>query len=168
MGQEGLTHDMISGDIPTGRTASSNGIACVFRNQLYSGHFVRLSKNNLGDYEVYDLPSPRITHALKKRGSVHNVDVFTERVSKDGHVWCGYSEVEEVVASPPYLPQQSVTIGLEEVPSILVQGPLTTSFLHDEPEFLSRVERWTSTLCTVEEDEFGILAALPILAFAFR
>jgi hypothetical protein len=47
MGQEGLTHDMTSGDIPTGRTASSNGIACVFRNQLYSGKLPLLPNVNL-------------------------------------------------------------------------------------------------------------------------
>lgn len=57
---------------------------------------------------------------------------------------------------------------LEQVPKILVEGPFPTSFLHDEPEFQSRVKKWASTLRTVDQDEFGILTALPTLAFAFN
>ncbi|KAM6495281.1 hypothetical protein JOM56_009904 [Amanita muscaria] len=56
---------------------------------------------------------------------------------------------------------------LEEVPSTLIQGPLPTSFLDNEPEFQLTVRTWASTLRAVEGDEYGIIPALPILALAY-
>ncbi|KAF8335578.1 hypothetical protein F5887DRAFT_891839, partial [Amanita rubescens] len=57
---------------------------------------------------------------------------------------------------------------LEEVPSALVQGPLPTPFLDNEPEFQLAARTWASTLRPVEGDEYGIIPALPSLALAHK
>ncbi|KAM6496619.1 hypothetical protein JOM56_007092 [Amanita muscaria] len=55
---------------------------------------------------------------------------------------------------------------LKEVPKAL-QVPLPTSYLDNQTKFQLVVRTWASTLSSVEEDEYGILTALPNLAFAY-
>ncbi|KAF8340064.1 hypothetical protein F5887DRAFT_1136662 [Amanita rubescens] len=75
--------------------------------------------------------------------------------------WMDGAKVTEIV-----IPPKEVADHFDELYQ-LKEVPLPTSCLDNQTKFQLAVRTWASTLSSVEEDEYGILTALPNLAFAY-
>ncbi|KAF9440727.1 hypothetical protein P691DRAFT_73061 [Macrolepiota fuliginosa MF-IS2] len=81
--------------------------------------------------------------------------------------WMDGAKVTEIMIPPKEVADHFDELyQLKEVPKAL-QVPLLTSYLDSQTKFQLAVRTWASTLSSVEEDEYGILTALPNLAFAY-